>query len=148
MRHPDIAVHVQQHSRIRNVTGYQIEVQTIEEQHDAQAHRLTREILQLPIHHLPSLAAILDAHRATAPSSPPFHLRTAQLYRLTGTLSIPQIEQLTLQLLVNPVVQQVHTGDYPAEAHVVDVFFHPGVTDTLAESVLVGAQMLGVTGLE
>src|SRR5947209_8612501 len=147
MRHPDIAVHVQQHSRIRNVTGYQIEVQTIEEQHDAQAHRLSREILQLPIHHLPSLAAILDAHRATTPSSP-LHLRTAHLYRLTGNLSTAQIEQLTRQLLVNPVVQEVHTSDYPAKAHVVDVFFHPGVTDTLAESVLAGAQMLGITGLE
>jgi len=32
--------------------------------------------------------------------------------------------------------------------HIVDVFFHPGVTDTLADSVLSGAQMLGITGLE
>ncbi len=148
MRHPDIAVHVQQHSRTRNVTGYQIEVQTIEGQHDASAHRLTREILHLPIHHLPSLAAILDGNHSTHPSSPSFSLRTAQLYRLAGNLSTSQIEQLTHQLLVNPVVQEVHTSDYPAEAHVIDVFFHPGVTDTLAESVLVGAQMLGITGLE
>jgi phosphoribosylformylglycinamidine synthase subunit PurSL len=32
--------------------------------------------------------------------------------------------------------------------HVVDVFFHPGVTDTLAESVLSGAQLLGIPGLQ
>src|SRR2546425_9165892 len=32
--------------------------------------------------------------------------------------------------------------------HVVDVFYHSGVTDTLAESVLAGAKMLGLTGLE
>ncbi|HZU01789.1 MAG TPA: phosphoribosylformylglycinamidine synthase subunit PurL [Ktedonobacteraceae bacterium] len=130
------------------MTGYQIEIRAIDERHDAQAHRLVREILQLPLNHLPSLAAILDAHHPTAPSSPPFHLSTAHLYRLIGNVSDSQIEQLTRQLLVNPVVQEVHTSDYPAEAHVVDVFFHPGVTDTLAESVLAGAQMLGITGLE
>src|SRR5262249_18313240 len=32
--------------------------------------------------------------------------------------------------------------------HVVDVFFHAGVTDTLAESVLVGARMLCITDIE
>ena len=34
------------------------------------------------------------------------------------------------------------------QPHVVDVFYHTGVTDTLAESVLAGAKMLGLTGLE
>src|SRR5438067_5173841 len=114
-------------SRMRNVTGYQIEVRAIEERHDMQAHRLTREILQLLIHLLPSLAAILDASHSTDPSSSPFHLRTAHLYRLIGNISSSQVEQLTRQLLVNPVVQEVHTSDYPVEAHVVDVFFHRGV---------------------
>src|SRR5207245_8540444 len=32
--------------------------------------------------------------------------------------------------------------------YLVDIFFHPGVTDTLAESVLIGASMLGITTLE
>src|SRR5205823_12096447 len=36
----------------------------------------------------------------------------------------------------------------PGNYHVVDVFFLPGVTDTLAESVLAGARMLGIPGLE
>ena len=31
---------------------------------------------------------------------------------------------------------------------IVDVFFHPGVTDTLAESILAGAALLGIHGLE
>jgi phosphoribosylformylglycinamidine synthase len=49
------------------------------------------------------------------------------------------------------VVQQArdideHTNDTPFP--IVDVFFHAGVTDTLAESVLAGAKMLGITGLE
>ena len=35
-----------------------------------------------------------------------------------------------------------------SEYHVVDVFFHPGVTDTLAESVLAGAHLLGIPGLQ
>ncbi len=32
--------------------------------------------------------------------------------------------------------------------HIVDVFFHAGVTDTLAESVLSGARLLGIPGLQ
>jgi phosphoribosylformylglycinamidine synthase len=40
------------------------------------------------------------------------------------------------------LIEQASTG------HIVDVFFHAGVTDTLAESVLAGAQMLGISGLE
>ncbi len=35
-----------------------------------------------------------------------------------------------------------------AQLHTVDVFLLPGVTDTLAESVIAGAHMLGITGLE
>src|SRR5438105_2066698 len=128
------------YNRIRNVTGFQIEVRAIEERHDVQAHRLTREILQLPIHHLPSLAAILDMSHSSDPSSAAFHLRTAHLYRLIGNVSASQLELLTRQLLTNPLVQEVHTSDYPAKTYVVDVFFHRGVTDTLAESVLAGAQ--------
>src|SRR5258708_20211796 len=31
--------------------------------------------------------------------------------------------------------------------HIVDVFFHPGVTDTLADSIFTGASMLGITTL-
>src|SRR5690242_7015285 len=136
------------YARKRNVTGYQIEVRAIEERHDVLAHRLVREILQLTIYHLPSLAAILNANRSTDPPPPPFRIRTAHLYRLVGNISASQLDQLTSQLLVNPVVLEVHATGYPAKVHVVDVFFHAGVTDTLAESVLAGAQMLGITGLE
>ena len=35
-----------------------------------------------------------------------------------------------------------------ATHHIVDVFFHAGVTDTLAESVLIGARMLAISTLE
>src|SRR5205085_2832269 len=47
-----------------------------------------------------------------------------------------------------PVVQEASLAGEPGNYHVIDVFFLPGVTDTLAESVLAGARMLGISGLE
>src|SRR2546421_1367981 len=125
-----------------NVTVFQIEVRAIAEQHDVQAHRLAREILFLP--QLPSLNTIA-AHQTplTSPS-----IRTAQLYHLTGNLNTNQIDQLITNLLVDPVVQEASLTGEAGNHHVIDVFFLPGVTDTLAESVLAGARMLGIPGLE
>jgi phosphoribosylformylglycinamidine synthase len=129
------------------VTTYQIEVWAVSEQHDVHAHRLAREIIQLPTRHLTTLAKIPD-------DAPPFLCRTAQLYRLTGNLTTTQLSQLNQQLLTDVVVQQAtitttHTTTPSAkEGHIVDVFFHAGVTDTLAESVLIGAQMIGINNLE
>jgi phosphoribosylformylglycinamidine synthase len=130
------------------VTLYQIEVRTISERHDGHVQKLAREILELPIKHLPSLGNI-------STSSTPFIFRTTQLYRITGPISKTQIEKLTQNLLIDPVVQEACITMGPDETaadeqteHIVDVFFHPGVTDTLAESVLTGAQMLGITGIE
>jgi len=130
------------------VTLYQIEVQTISERHDGHVQKLAREILELPVKHLPSLGNI-------STSSTPFTFRTTQLYCITGPISKNQIAKLTQHLLIDPVVQKasITTGtDDEAKGeqteHIVDVFFHPGVTDTLAESVLTGAQMLDITGIE
>ncbi|HEU5383155.1 MAG TPA: phosphoribosylformylglycinamidine synthase subunit PurL [Ktedonobacteraceae bacterium] len=123
---------------------YFIEVRAVSSQHDIQARKLAREMGHLPTYHLPSLSVI-------AASQSPLILRTAQLYQITGTLNSSQIDQLTRQLLVDPVIQEarifraVSAADM---AHVVDVFFHPGVTDTLAESVITGAQLLGINGIE
>jgi phosphoribosylformylglycinamidine synthase subunit PurSL len=131
----------------RKVTFFQIEVQATAERYDVQAQRLIREIAYLPEQQLPSLK------RISADTEQPLFLRTAQLYRLSGKLTPLQLDQLTTQLLVDTVVQQatyegVSITDTPSSVSVVDVFFLPGVTDTLAESVLVGASMLGITGLE
>jgi phosphoribosylformylglycinamidine synthase II len=130
------------------VTLYQIEVRTIAERHDGHVQKLAREILELPIKHLPSLGNI-------STSSTPFIFRTTQLYRITGPISKTHIEKLTQHLLIDPVVQEASITTDPDEAdaeeqteHIIDVFFHPGVTDTLAESVLTGAQMLEITGIE
>jgi phosphoribosylformylglycinamidine (FGAM) synthase-like enzyme/phosphoribosylformylglycinamidine (FGAM) synthase PurS component len=123
---------------------YQIEVRAISEQHDVLAHQVAREILQLPGGQLPSLAAI-------AASTTPLTIRTAQLYYLTGNLTPTQINLLTRQLLIDTVIQEATVSQAAPVSntyHIVDVFFHPGVTDTLAESVLAGASMLGITTVE
>src|SRR5213593_509850 len=71
------------------------------------------------------------------------------LYHLTGNLTPTQIDQLMTNLLADPVIQEARLSAGEAlQEHIVDVFFHAGVTDTLAESVVAGAQMLGITGLE
>src|SRR6266567_1062171 len=129
---------------IGSVTLYQIEVRASAEQYDVQAQQVAPEILKLPGKHLPSLAAI-----STSPS--PLTIRTAQLYNLTGQLTPTQIDQLTRRLLIDPVTQEAELAQKQginSAAHIVDIFFHPGVTDTLAESVLKGASMLGITTLE
>jgi phosphoribosylformylglycinamidine synthase II len=125
------------------VTRYQVEVRAVAERHDVQAQRLARQILHIPLTRLPSLAALPT-------SAPPLTIRTSHLYLLTGSLTTSHIDQLTGQLLVDPVNQQARNAELSRDSssHVVDVFFHQGVTDTLAESVLAGAHMLGITGLE
>ena len=139
------------------MTTYQIEVRAIVERHDVHAHQLAREILHLSTRHLPTLASI-------STDSSPFFFRTAQLYHFTGNLSSTQLIQLNQQLLTDPVVQEARvtnlneTGktllpplkdsiESSIENNIVDVFFHPGVTDTLAESVLAGAQMIGIDSI-
>src|SRR6266699_3924853 len=126
------------------VSIYQIEVRAISEQYYVLARLVAREILQLPTRQLPSLAAICA-------SAAPLSIRSSQLYYLIGDLTPSQIDQLTQQLLIDPVVQEAEVSQKPKAAiagHIVDVSFHAGVTDTLAESVQAGASMLGITGLE
>jgi phosphoribosylformylglycinamidine synthase subunit PurSL len=126
------------------VTLYQIEVRASSKQYDVQAQQVAREILKLPWKHLPSFAVI-----SASPS--PLTISTSQLYYLTGQLTPTQIDQLTRQLLIDPVTQEAELAqkqEISSTAHLVDIFFHPGVTDTLAESVLIGASMLGITTLE
>jgi phosphoribosylformylglycinamidine synthase len=146
------------------VTIFQIEVEVRAkaEAHDVRAARLAREIVFLPLDSLPSLNAILsnptnltNSTSSTSSANPPSYplaIHTAQLYRLTGNLSPNDLDRLINQLLVDSVVQQARSTGSSTEAstlyHTVDVFFLPGVTDTLAESVLAGARMLGIGGLE
>jgi phosphoribosylformylglycinamidine synthase len=126
------------------VNFYFIEVRAVSSPHDGEARKLARDVIHLPAHLLPSLSVINT-------SQSPLTLRTARLYQIYGELPPSQIDQLTRQLLVDPVVQEARifrTAAAAETAHVVDVFFHPGVTDTLAESVLAGAQLLGIQGID
>jgi phosphoribosylformylglycinamidine synthase II len=129
------------------VIQQQIEVRAIAEQYDVHARQLAHEIYHLPKKQIPSLT--------TLSSSPtPLYICTSQLYRLAGDITAEQLSQLIEQLLLDPVVQvaepAVFEGGAPhtSTEHIVDVFFRPGVTDTLAESVIMGARMLGITGLQ
>ena len=124
------------------MTTQYIEVRAVSERHDVLAHRLARKIVQLSPHRLPSLASL---------SAIPLYIRTAFLYHLSGTLNPLQKDQLISQLLVDPVIQEAFVLDHlhaDTTHHIVDVFFHAGVTDTLAESILAGARMLDISGIE
>jgi phosphoribosylformylglycinamidine synthase len=125
------------------VNFYAIEVRAGASQYDSQARTLLGDIMHLPVDRLPSLSALIASQSTLT-------LHTARLYHLTGQLSPTQIETLTRQLLVDPVVQETRIWHADAEEnvhHMVDVFFHPGVTDTLAESVISGARLLGISGI-
>jgi phosphoribosylformylglycinamidine synthase II len=125
------------------VNFYAIEVRAGANQDDSQARTLLGDITHLPGDRLPSLSALIA-------SQSPLTLHTAQLYHLSGHLSPTQIAALTRQLLADPVVQEARiwrTASDEQGLHVVDVFFHPGVTDSLAESVISGARLLGINGL-
>ena len=124
------------------MTVQYIEVRAVSEQHDVRASRLAREILQLAPQRLPSLAAIVNTS---------LHIRTAALYHLAGTFDPSQLDRLISQLLVDSVAQVASVVEQPYASptqHIVDVFFHPGVTDTLAESVIAGAHMLDISSIE
>jgi phosphoribosylformylglycinamidine synthase subunit PurSL len=156
------------------VTVYTIEVRANAEQYDILARQVTREILQLLdrgdqqglIHqHLTVRTAQL--YHLTGTLSP------SQLDQLTHTLLIDPVTQTAI---ISPSLDQDknQAGSYTdtnqsvqprtgygrglpppwsppwqSQANtIVDVFFHAGVTDTLAESVQTGASMLGIPGIE
>lgn len=73
------------------------------------------------------------------------------LYLLDGELSARDIEALAAELLHDPVVQQARWCEL-AQLDIIagaaaEVAFKPGVTDNEAESILIGAQRLGLCGL-
>ena len=136
------------------MTTFLIEVEATYQQYDTQANRLIGETLFLPITHFHSLAAIVV-------SETPLLIRSAQLFYLTGKLIPSEIDRLVQELLIDPITQKANIYPSPRKltsfqeprkeqnsSFFVDVSFHPGVTDTLAESVLNGATLLKLQGLE
>ena len=125
------------------MTSYLIEIRASSQRHDIYARKLAREILHLPAKRLPTLAQILAVQ-----DKEPFVLHTAQLYHISGNLNPILLNQLIKQLLVDPIVQEAQVWTetesvaYAPPGHIVDVYYLPGVTDTLAESVLAGARIV------
>ena len=83
-----------------------------------------------------------DADQAGAAAAP------QHLYLLDGELAAPELDQLTGDLLHDPVVQQAEWHTLPqldsAPGAAAEVAFKPGVTDNEAESILIGARRLGI----
>ncbi|HLL79920.1 MAG TPA: phosphoribosylformylglycinamidine synthase subunit PurS [Ktedonobacteraceae bacterium] len=146
------------------MTDYTIEARASAGQYDLLARQVARELLQLPF---------LDKRLKEYEE---YIVQTGLLYHLSGDLSPTDVDRLTHELLIDPVTQKASItlapsspsstpppstlstttsithptspqSDTPNAFHIVDIHFHPGVTDTLAESILVGASMLGISGL-
>lgn len=85
-------------------------------------------------------------------------VRVSDLYFLRGSLDLPTVHRLAQVLLHDPVIEAYDITTLTAAAgdadqpvhgrHVVEVALHPGVTDSVAETVWQAAQLLGVRGLE
>ena len=84
-------------------------------------------------------------------------LTVTDLYFLKGALDEAAVSRLVGTLLHDPVVEQAHwfaldadtaTPNQPAGGWSVEVTLHPGVTDSVAESLLAGAALIEVEGLE
>ncbi len=158
------------------MTVFHIEIRAKAEPHDVQAHRLAREIVFLPQASLPSLNAIVASPHPLTIHTAQLYLLTGNLspheidQLITQLLTDPVVQEA--QSTMTPtrgVTTSLSTADttntatafkeeilrlrpqndnLAAQLYSVDVFLLPGVTDTLAESVIAGAQLLGITALE
>jgi phosphoribosylformylglycinamidine synthase subunit PurSL len=87
-------------------------------------------------------------------TSAPGALRSRRLFLIEGALDGEAARRLTDALLVDPVVQRAEAEPLDqlsalreAASQVLEVAYRPGVTDSEAESVLLGARRLGLPGL-
>ena len=116
---------------------YCVEVSTKPGLRDARGESIRRQIEALGI----------DAVQAVS---------MTDLYFLQGDLDGDQVDALIDTLLHDPVVEQarwhrietLERESLPPDAWSVEVTLLPGVTDSVAESLLAGARLIGVTQLE
>jgi phosphoribosylformylglycinamidine synthase subunit PurSL len=77
----------------------------------------------------------------------------SDLYFLRGDLSPTDLERLATELLVDPVVEGYHVGPIIAPVRseepqrAVEVGYHAGVTDPVADNLVRRAHLLGIDGL-
>src|SRR5215211_6659700 len=109
--------------------------------------RLPRTFYNYKFHTRGVMTQYLVTVRARRDAEAPEHL-----YLLDGELTAAEIQQLTIELLHDSVVQtaawqpldELNSVDLPAFA---EVAYKPGVTDNESESIVMGARRLGIGGL-
>lgn len=79
-------------------------------------------------------------------------LHISDLYFVQGDLPAAAAQRLAQQLLHDPVTEEVRLApvaadEPPAGQHTIEVALHPGVTDSVADSLLDAARLLGIGGL-
>lgn len=72
------------------------------------------------------------------------------LYFIQGQLSDSEKQRLATELLSDPVVQdcQTHAPEKTLNEQIIEIALRPGVTDPVAEQIVRGAKLLGITTVE
>ena len=79
-------------------------------------------------------------------------VQVSDLYFLRGDLTPTQVETLCHELLVDPIVQGYQVSELSSTQEPpplpsctrIQVTYHPGVTDSIAENLILGAERLGI----
>jgi len=75
---------------------------------------------------------------------------SAQLYRVSGQLSADEWSRIAKDLLADPILNEVREGGtvMKDKAMVIDVWYKPGVTDVVGDSVRKGIRDLNIHGVQ
>ena len=79
-------------------------------------------------------------------------VRRSEIYFVRGKIAPEELELLGRFLFSDPVTQSFTVDDCPplgeSDENVVEVTYHPGVTDPVADEILRSARELGITGID
>ncbi|MEW5947617.1 MAG: phosphoribosylformylglycinamidine synthase subunit PurS [bacterium] len=79
-----------------------------------------------------------------------YAVKPIHVYEIDGDLSREDVARIGAELLADAVSQEYHAGDssprFTGEGWVVDVRYHPGVTDTAGASTLKGIRDMRIRG--
>lgn len=112
---------------------HRIEVYTRDGFPDAQGKSLTHDAHDLGLHSVENI-------------------RTADIYWIEGNITRGNLEELAEELLADPIVQYYRIDGYrkgivSPGIHAIEVTYHSGVTDPVAETALKAIKDLGVVGV-
>ena len=76
--------------------------------------------------------------------------RVSNIYLLEGKLGEAELKTICRELLTDPIVEEYSYQESPppAEAHLIEVAYNPGVMDPVEESVKKGIRDLGIATVE